>query len=59
MDSKIVLPLTLPGMGATLAFVFTAAWSELLFALMLINSEDQKEAIAAFLEKRPPRYSGR
>jgi multiple sugar transport system permease protein len=39
---KIVLPLTLPGMGATLAFVFTAAWSELLFALMLINSEDQK-----------------
>jgi enoyl-CoA hydratase/carnithine racemase len=24
-----------------------------------INSEDQKEAIAAFLEKRPPRYSGR
>jgi enoyl-CoA hydratase/carnithine racemase len=24
-----------------------------------INSEDQKEAIAAFLEKRPPKYSGR
>jgi len=24
-----------------------------------INSEDQKEAVAAFLEKRPPRYSGR
>jgi multiple sugar transport system permease protein len=39
---KIILPLTLPGMGATVAFVFTAAWSELLFALMLINSEDQK-----------------
>ena len=39
---KIIVPLTLPGMGATLAFVFTAAWSELLFALMLINSEDQK-----------------
>ncbi len=39
---RIVLPLTLPGMGATVAFVFTAAWSELLFALMLINSEDQK-----------------
>jgi multiple sugar transport system permease protein len=39
---RVVLPLTLPGMGATVAFVFTAAWSELLFALMLINSEDQK-----------------
>jgi len=39
---RIVLPLTLPGIGATIAFVFTAAWSELLFALMLINSESQK-----------------
>ena len=39
---RIVLPLTLPGMGATISFVFTAAWSELLFALMLINSESQK-----------------
>lgn len=38
----VILPLALPGMGATAAFVFTAAWSELLFALMLINSEDQK-----------------
>ena len=34
---KIVLPLTLPGIAATLGFVFTAAWSELLFALMLIS----------------------
>jgi multiple sugar transport system permease protein len=39
---RIIVPLTLPGMGATVAFVFTAAWSELLFALMLINSDDQK-----------------
>jgi multiple sugar transport system permease protein len=39
---RVILPLTLPGMGATLGFVFTAAWSELLFALMLINAEDQK-----------------
>ena len=37
---KVILPLTLPGMGATLGFVFTAAWSELLFALMLINKTD-------------------
>lgn len=32
---QIVLPLTLPGIAATLGFTFTAAWSELLFALML------------------------
>ena len=37
---RVVLPLTLPGMAATLGFVFTAAWSELLFALMLINSNE-------------------
>ncbi|WP_226782653.1 carbohydrate ABC transporter permease [Oceaniglobus trochenteri] len=37
---KVIVPLTLPGLGATLGFVFTAAWSELLFALMLINSND-------------------
>jgi multiple sugar transport system permease protein len=36
---RVIVPLTLPGMGATLGFVFTAAWSELLFALMLINNE--------------------
>jgi multiple sugar transport system permease protein len=39
---KVVLPLTLPGIGATLGFVFTAAWSELLFALMLIDDERAK-----------------
>ena len=37
---RVVMPLTLPGLAATLGFVFTAAWSELLFALMLINSND-------------------
>ncbi|HEY2675370.1 MAG TPA: carbohydrate ABC transporter permease [Steroidobacteraceae bacterium] len=35
---RIILPLTLPGIAATLGFVFTAAWSELLFALMLNSS---------------------
>lgn len=35
---RITLPLTLPGVAATLGFVFTAAWSELLFALMLNSS---------------------
>ena len=34
---QIIVPLTLPGLAATLGFVFTAAWSELLFALMLIS----------------------
>jgi multiple sugar transport system permease protein len=34
---QIILTLTLPGIAATLGFVFTAAWSELLFALMLIS----------------------
>ena len=38
---KIALPLTLPGIAATLGFVFTAAWSELLFALMLISKTDK------------------
>ena len=35
---RVILPLTLPGLAATLGFVFTAAWSELLFALMLNSS---------------------
>ena len=39
---RVVLPLTLPGIGATLGFVFTHAWSELLVALMFINSDGQK-----------------
>lgn len=37
---RVIVPLTLPGLGATLGFVFTAAWSELLFALMLISKND-------------------
>lgn len=37
---EIIVPLTLPGMAATLGFVFTAAWSELLFALMLVSKAD-------------------
>lgn len=38
---KVILPLTLPGLAATLGFVFTAAWSEILFALMLVRAEDR------------------
>lgn len=39
---RVILPLTLPGIAATIGFVFTAAWSELLFALMLIDDDSQK-----------------
>ena len=38
---QIILPLTLPGVAATVGFVFTAAWSEMIFALMLISSNDK------------------
>ena len=38
---QIVVPLTLPGMAATLGFVFTAAWSEMIFALMLISGNEK------------------
>jgi multiple sugar transport system permease protein len=45
----VIMPLALPGIGATLGFVFTAAWSELLFALMLVNSETSKTFAAGLL----------
>lgn len=38
---QIILPLTLPGVAATVGFVFTAAWSEMIFALMLISSNEK------------------
>jgi multiple sugar transport system permease protein len=47
---RVVLPLTLPGMGATAGFVFTAAWSELLFALMLIDDERAKTFAVGLLD---------
>ncbi|WBU63924.1 carbohydrate ABC transporter permease [Paracoccus aerodenitrificans] len=37
---QIILPLALPGIAATLGFIFTAAWSEMLFALMLISGNE-------------------
>ncbi len=51
---RVILPLTLPGVAATLGFVFTGAWSELLFSLMLINSESQKTfavGLLSFIQK--------
>jgi len=51
---QIILPLTLPGIAATLGFVFTAAWSELLFALMLnstTNSSTFPVGLLTFVSK--------
>ena len=46
---RVVLPLTRPGLVATLGFVFTGAWSELLFGLMLINSDTNKTVAVGLL----------
>jgi len=51
---SIIVPLTLPGLAATLGFVFTAAWSELLFALMLNSSSNSSTfpvGLLAFVSK--------
>ena len=40
----IVLPLSAPGIAAVAIFTFTGAWNELLFALVLITSENQRTA---------------
>lgn len=37
---RILLPLTAPGLVAVSVFTFTAAWNELLFALIFITSPD-------------------
>ena len=42
MLARILLPLALPGLGATLGFTFVEAWSELFLALTLINDEARK-----------------
>ena len=41
---RIVLPLSAPGIAAVSIFVFTGAWNELLFALVLVSSENQRTA---------------
>ena len=51
---RIMLPLSLPGLAATLIFAFISAWNELLFAVMLINSDSKKPltiGLASFIEK--------
>ncbi len=39
---RILLPLSLPGLAAVAIFTFTAAWNELLFALIFITSENKR-----------------
>jgi multiple sugar transport system permease protein len=46
---RVVLPMTLPGLVATLGFAFTGAWSELLFGLMFINSDSSKTVAVGML----------
>ena len=61
--ARSFVPLTLPGMAATLGFVFTAAWSELLFALMLISKHRCQRrfpvGLLSFVSKFGGRTSGR
>ncbi len=42
--ARIVLPLSAPGIAAVSIFTFTGAWNELLLALVLITSENQRTA---------------
>ncbi len=41
---RIVLPLSAPGLAAVSIFTFTGAWNELLLALVLITSDNQRTA---------------
>jgi multiple sugar transport system permease protein len=42
--TRIVLPLSAPGLAAVSIFTFTGAWNELLLALVLITSESKRTA---------------
>jgi len=40
--SKVILPLSIPGMGATVMFSWVIAWGEYLFAMVFITSQDKQ-----------------
>lgn len=42
--TRIVLPLSAPGIAAVSIFVFTGAWNEMLLAIVLITSQSQRTA---------------
>ena len=46
---RFVAPLTLPGLGTTLGFVFVEAWSELFLSLTLLNTESEKTLPAGLM----------
>jgi multiple sugar transport system permease protein len=39
---KVVLPITLPGLAATFAFVYILSWNEYLFATTFISSAEKR-----------------
>jgi ABC-type glycerol-3-phosphate transport system permease component len=39
---KVILPLALPGIGATALFAFLGSWNEFFFALLLTSSDSAK-----------------
>ena len=52
--TKIILPMTLPGMAAIFCFAFINVWNELFLAVMLLNSSDKMTvpvALNSFISK--------
>jgi multiple sugar transport system permease protein len=39
---RVILPLALPGIGATALFAFLGSWNEFFFALLLTSSDSTK-----------------
>ena len=51
---RVVMPVVMPGVAATFVFAFIAAWNELFFGIMFINSEANKTipaGISIFIQK--------
>ncbi len=51
---RVVMPVVMPGVAATFVFAFIAAWNELFFSIMFINSEAKKTipaGISIFIQK--------
>ena len=58
---RILLPITTPGMMATLAFVFLMSWNEYLFATTFISSPDKvlvPPVIAGYVDQFAADYTG-
>ena len=47
---KIIIPLTLPGLGATFIFCFLGSWNEYLFALIINNAPQQRTLMIGLYE---------